>query len=374
MTDSSRNDSTSGATPAAGAQLRPFASCELPRAAMPRRVLVAPYGEVESTHGSFVVDEEGLAAVIAAFDAHRADLPIDFEHQSLGGVYSAPNGLAPAAGWIKSLRAIAPSTAADASAGVGELPASTEAGPAAEGSAGSDAARADDSDGAADEGAADALAFAAPGLWAEVEWTPLAVEHLSTRQYRYLSPVALVRRADRRMVGLHSVALTNKPAIVGMRPVVARQERGTDDALDGVRQLREALGLAPQADDAHVLIAAAERIRSLQDVMSVQSAHARVERAARSGRLAAAQRDWAFALALRDPNGFEEWLASAPQVVPLGRTTAPAEAPTGSRVDGAARAARDEYRRHRDALGRLCSEEAFVADALRTAGLSPDRA
>ena len=101
---------------------------------VPRRVLIAPWGEVNSAVGSFVVDAEGAAAVIASFVEHGTDIPIDYEHQTLGGAYASPTGQAPAAGWIKSLRAVTP-----------------------------------------EEAVVDAERPAA-GLWAEVEWTPAAAE------------------------------------------------------------------------------------------------------------------------------------------------------------------------------------------------------
>src|SRR5262245_33918545 len=76
---------------------------------LPLHILVAPFGEVRSANGSFVVDADAMQQTIDAFTSHGTDLPIDFEHQSLGGQYSAPSGLAPAAGWIKALRAVMPS-------------------------------------------------------------------------------------------------------------------------------------------------------------------------------------------------------------------------------------------------------------------------
>ena len=39
------------------------------------------------------------------------------------------------------------------------------------------------------------------------------------KEYRYLSPVVLVRKSDRKVSQLHSVALTNTPAINGMIPI-----------------------------------------------------------------------------------------------------------------------------------------------------------
>lgn len=358
---------------AGGARYSPYVAGGPLSAPLPQRVLVAPHGEVVSTNGSFVVDDDAMNATIAAFIAHGTDLPIDFEHQSLGGAYSAPNGLAPAAGWIKALHAVRPTSdgnaaVAAADAGATVIAESTSSATPADGVESSTHI-----DGAAPR----------PGLWAEVEWTPLAAEHLLARQYRYLSPVALVRRADRRMVGLHSVALTNKPAIVGMEPVVARDGLAATalpaaagewaDArapAGGVAELRTVLGVSAEVDDAHVLVAAAQRLRGMQEVLAAQAAHARVERAARSGRLAPAQREWALSLATSDPAAFEAWLASAPQIVPLGRMAAPSQYATEGAAAARARTARHEYRSHQSMLSALCSEEAFVADALRQEGLT----
>lgn len=306
----------------------------------PNRILIAPFGEVVSTHGAFVVDERAMRDTIAAFEAHGTDLPIDFEHQSLGGAFSAPNGLAPAAGWIKSLTAVLPG---------GAIVKSRRRGPSSA------------------TGDADANELT-PGLWAEVEWTPPAAEQLETRQYRYLSPVALVRRADRRMIGLHSVALTNKPAIVGARPIIASEAETAPPLVaieTGMDRLRRALALDGPADDEFVLIAAAQRLAALQRLADERVARERVERAAAEGKLAGGQFDWALRLALRDPAAFDEWAASAPRVVPLGRIAPPRQGDGAAADEAVRRRAAEEYRRHEAVLGRLCSEEAFVADAMR---------
>lgn len=288
----------------------------------PGEVLIAPWGRVRSTAGDFVLDDESASATIEAFSAHGTDVPIDYEHQTLGGVYSSPDGLAPAAGWIKALKLVRPEDASDGRAA---------------------------------------------GLWAEVQWTPDAASKLASRQYRYLSPVALVRRSDRRLVGLHSVALTNKPAIIGMLPVVnggagAGEEGGTGE------RLRRILVLDESATQDVVLIAAADRIAQLEDVEARRAAAALVAEASSSGKLAPSQRSWAFELALRDPDEFKKWAESAPVVVPMGRF-ASARWPMGS---GAANqpsaiesSARAEYQANRPFLERLCSEEAYVADSVR---------
>ncbi len=313
------------------------------------RILIAPWGEVESTRGNFVVDEEALAATIAQFRRHGTDLPIDFEHQTLGGPFSSPDGLAPAAGWIKDL-----------------------------------------------------IGVEAVGLMAEVQWTELGLEHLRRRQYRYLSPVAIVRKSDRRMTGLHSAALTNKPAIVGMEAIVNRQEgdgsvervvqdeksnqkcksaraeaRGSlgirleeHSMMASLEELRRQLNLDQQDGARQVLIAASARIAELEQHRERKKAEERVAEAMARGKLTEAQHDWALRLALKDAASFDEWLASAPVVVRLGKTAAPDEGDEIARSHQAIAArARSEYRT--DSLVQaLTSEEAYVQHALREAETS----
>lgn len=332
----------------------------LDAAAVPGRILIAPWGAVKSTAGEFVVDDQAAHAVITAFRAHGTDVPVDYEHQTLGGGYSSPSGLAPAAGWIKALSAIAPVAA------------------------GRDAAAVE------------------PGLWAEVQWTAEAMERLRRREYRYLSPVALVRRSDHRLIGIHSVALTNKPAIVGMRPVVNSERASTDAAtpaeqtpsegasvavkiigepadrraamdaqvMAAARGLRTMLALGENAGVETVLLAATERIRTLEEAERLRTASDCVLRALTSGKLTPGQRGWAMALAQRDLAAFQEWETAAPVVVPLGRLPAPADvANAGAAAQRAAEAAaRAEWRAHREFLEQICSEEAYVAQALREKG------
>ena len=160
-------------------EVRALHSASLAGEAVPRRVLLAPWGKVESTNGSFVLDDDSARLAIQAFEEHGTDVPIDYEHQTLGGTFSSPSGTAPAAGWIKRL-----------------------------------------------------LAESGVGLLAEIEWTDHAKKMLAAKEYRYLSPVAIIRKSDRKLVGIHSAALTNKPAIVGMLPIVNRAEIELDDASD----------------------------------------------------------------------------------------------------------------------------------------------
>ena len=119
-----------------------------------------PKGHVSSTKGDFEVDDRDIAGIIQQFKARRLDLVIDYEHQTLSDVQ------APAAGWIKDLYP------------------------------GEDA------------------------LMARVEWTKKGREYIANKEYRYLSPVVLVKKADQHAAVFHSAALTNTPAITGMFAII----------------------------------------------------------------------------------------------------------------------------------------------------------
>ncbi len=337
---------------------------------VPREVLIVPWGEVQSARGSFVVDDESARLAIEAFESQKTDLPIDYEHQTLGGEYASPSGQAPAAGWIKRLWL----------------------------------RRSDGNDDGRDTAGA-------AGLYADVDWTDAARAQLAAREYRYLSPVAIVRKSDRKLVALHSAALTNKPAIVGMRAIVNRSDEEKTDTLtpslslggrggldtltpflslegrggcadievrerdpvedsrmaEALERLREQLGLEAAGGTEAVLVAACERLAALTEAARRSEAEARVFAAMKAGKLTEGQREWALALAMRDPEAFEAWEDSAPLVVRVGRLTSDGDHAAGSAEDGeaviAARA-RAEFRAHPE-LELLTSEEAYVALAAR---------
>jgi len=303
-------------TPSIDRELTPLDSARLGGPYVPERLRIAPWGRVDSTSGTFVVDDEAARLVLEAFAEHGTDLPIDYEHQTLGGSYSSPTGQAPAAGWIKRLEV--------------------------------------------DPG---------EGIFAVVEWTEPAREQLAAKQYRYLSPVALVRKDDRKLIALHSVALTNKPAIVGAEPIVNRHTDADDASVeDALQSLRDALRLNGDAGVDTVLIAANRRLDELDRNRALREAEDRVRRAVRAGRVTAAQRDFAIQLALQDGQLFDRWLQCAPVVVPLGRigrleNVEPVAA--NHRVVARAQA---EFRAHPQ-LAALTSERAFIDDALRQEGI-----
>jgi len=304
---------TKGRTAGTGGEVRALSSACLAGDAVPTRVLLAPWGRVESTNGSFVVDDESARLAVAAFDEQGIDLPIDYEHQTLGGTYSSPSGQAPAAGWIKRL-----------------------------------------------------FAESGVGLMAEIEWTPQGRERLAAKEYRYLSPVAIIRKTDRKLVALHSAALTNKPAIVGMEPIVHRAGWPGDASSDApLTLLKTELDLPDEAAPEEVLVAASRRLAELRTEAKRQHVEERVGEALRAGKLVEAQRAWAETLAAREEGLFDEWFRTAPVVVQPGLTAAPHAADLADRGRRAASArARAEFASNR-LLSALTTEEAYVADALR---------
>ena len=99
----------------------------------PEYIRVLPLGYVSSEKGDFIVDAESFD-MMKTYMEHRAiDIVIDYEHQTLRDMQ------APAGGWIKN------------------------------------------------------LFLKNDGIFAKVEWTQKAKEYLKNKEYRYLSPVVLVR-------------------------------------------------------------------------------------------------------------------------------------------------------------------------------------
>ncbi|GAB4303837.1 MAG: hypothetical protein Fur0034_20200 [Desulfuromonadia bacterium] len=223
-------------------------------------------------------------AVIKAFAAHGADLPIDYEHQSLSAEEKA--GPVPAAGWIKEI-----------------------------------AERED-------------------GIWARVEWTPAAAHALTNKEYRYLSPVF---RHDKtgRVVALEGAGLTHNPNLY-LKAAASRKE--TDMTLpESVAALlgvpadcdeqtavaacqalidqAETAAQARQIDPAEYVPVAmhkqvADQLAALQAQIAAEKAEAAVLAAMRAGKLAPAMKDWAISYASKDPEGFGQWCEKAPAILP----------------------------------------------------------
>ena len=278
---------------------------------VPQEVKILPLGRVQSMKGTFEVDDESCRTIMAQFKGRHLDLVIDYEHQTLKDVQ------APAGGWIKDIY------------------------------------KGDDA------------------LVAKVEWTPKAQEYLKNREYRYLSPVVTVRRKDRKAIGLHSVALTNTPAIDGMFAIVNSagfpageidDPQGGED-MEFLKALAAMLGLPETATEEDVKNAVdalmkkgtevvanstilsmlglendaktedvtgkiqqmknggdvAAELAALKQQIAKKDADEAVALALKEGKISAAQKEGASQYALKDPEGFSGFLEKASPVVPMGK-------------------------------------------------------
>ena len=174
----------------------------------PGEFQVLPFGkvEIEGEEDAFV-DDEAMDSIIAEFERRGNDMVIDYEHQTLTGKE------APAAGWLKKL-----------------------------------------------------VKKGQKGLWAVVEWTEKARQYLANKEYRYFSPVFWMRKADRKIVSIDNIALTNFPKINSLHPVTAKMnsdfnnlkndpahgERGQKEGMM-LEKLKKLFGLAEDADEAKVV-------------------------------------------------------------------------------------------------------------------------
>lgn len=286
---------------------------------VPGTIRLIPKGHVESQKGDFVVDDESFELIQRRFKGRKLDLVIDYEHQTLEDVQ------APAAGWIKELVN------------------------------GQDA------------------------ILAKVEWTAKGAEYLKNREYRYLSPVVITRKTDKKVIALHSAALTNTPAIDGMFPIINSllPEDIKEETIMELEKLIKILGLPEDATEADVEAALraaaagkaqahaednaaevtanksaadptvlgllglkegakteevaaaimqlkngdpalAQEVKSLKEQMAKKTADEAVENAMKLGKITASMKEWATEYALKDPAGFQAFVDKAPQAVPMG--------------------------------------------------------
>ncbi|MEF2968350.1 phage protease [Paenibacillus sp. M1] len=290
---------------------------------IPDIIKVLPLGRVKSQKGDFIVDQESFQEIQRKFRERALDIVVDYEHQTLEDVQ------APAGGWIKD------------------------------------------------------LILQDDAIAAKVEWTPKAQEYLRNKEYRYLSPVVLVRKSDTKAIVLHSVALTNTPAIDGMFPIVNslnfKLDEGGRNEMDFLKKLAALLGLGEDATEEQILQKISEVLKSaekpkedkeqkadnelvanktIMDLLGVaetaktedvaaaimslknpsgfvpasefQALKARLDKkdsdelvtkALKDGKISPAQKEWAETYALKDPEGFKKFMEKAPQTVPIGELT-----------------------------------------------------
>jgi len=149
--------------------------------------------DVDVEGGQWLMDAQAFASLTANITLRKNDFMFDYEHQTL---YTEQNGKpAPAAGWFKKLDYVP-----------GE------------------------------------------GLFAiDVDWTPTATKHISDKEYRYTSAVFSYDLKTGRPIELMHVALTNEPALDGMKAITALKTKnhltGKPAATTGEIPMNEALKL-----------------------------------------------------------------------------------------------------------------------------------
>lgn len=274
------------------------------------QIKILPVGLVKSQKGDFIVDKESFDCMHSHFKSRGLEIVVDYEHQTLDNVQ------APAAGWIKDFE------------------------------------------------------FEEGAIVAKVEWTSKAKEYLSNKEYKYLSPVVLKRKSDNKAVILHSVALTNTPAIDNMEQIINKindfDEEG-DDEMDLLKEIAKLMGLSEDATEEQILeelkklkssnsnegeivankailemldlkedakiedvtgklialknpagYVTIEKFNELAQKIQKKESDDLVEVALKSGKITPAQKEFFEEIALKDPKGFEKFIENAPQVVPLG--------------------------------------------------------
>lgn len=158
-------------------------------------IKILPLGEVKTTKGNFYVDEESVKVMKEYFKKRGLDIVVDYEHQSLS------DKKALAGGWIKDFY------------------------------------------------------IKDNCVVAKVEFTDIAKQEIENKQYKYLSPTLFLKNG--KPIRLHSVALTNTPAIDNMYPLFLSEDlkielEGDDIKMD-IKKILEFLGLNENATEEDVL-------------------------------------------------------------------------------------------------------------------------
>lgn len=239
---------------------------------VPNEISILPLGDVASKKGNFKVDEESIQEIITSFKNRKLDLVIDYEHQTLENVQ------APAAGWIKDMYQ------------------------------GTNA------------------------LIAKVEWTDHAKEYLAHKEYKYLSPVIMARTKDRKAIGLHSVALTNTPAIDGMFPIVnslAKETPMNSSEQDILTTILQMLGLSEQAEASEVeakiqellqeKTKAENELKEMKYLKQEEQIDDVIQTALKTGKLSACMIENAKKMAAYDLEAFKSYIDQSPVLVPVNK-------------------------------------------------------
>jgi phage I-like protein len=183
-----------------------FASMNLHSREPPKEFLLLPYGEtqfrwLDGTEHSVTVTPDMAKAVIQRALEHKPKLPIDYNHASMVDPSVADPDRAKAAGWF-------------------------------------------------------ALDLREDGLWmSDIEWTPQAESYIRNKEYNYFSPVWTGDESTD-IIDLPNVALTNSPATLNSKPLMASllaMQNQNEKGDDNMKLLMAAMGLKPEATEAEAV-------------------------------------------------------------------------------------------------------------------------
>lgn len=183
-------------------------------------------GKNTTAKGEFIFDEQAARAVMAAYEAHGADVMIDLEHLSVSDPDRSVNFDPDARGWCK-------------------------------------------------------LEVRMGELWAtQVSWTPDGTMRLTERRQRYISPCFAFDESTRRVTEILNIAITALPASDNLDPLVAASRRvqrlalaeGETMTTEEFQKIAEALELGPDATIEDVVATISAMVKKLQDATNPGSA------------------------------------------------------------------------------------------------------
>jgi len=326
--------------------------------AAPQWHQIAPEGKFEGhPMGPFELRESHFEQIINNAKRQATDIVVDYEHNTLNPFVEK----APAAGWINSV-----------DLDVRDTP-------------------------------------QGKGLFAKIDWTETARQHIKRREFKYQSPVIVWNTQDRKTgqdlgASVPSVALTNVPFfdeipalhlnsmiahLNGGLPPKHLQEQNAMNK-EQMAALAKILGLATdatpeeitaasmaQSKDLHALSQVAKacgidegasagaivaavtglqqskaeleaktsELTALADEGKKAKAATMIDTAKKAGKIVASNEQWATKLASDDPEAFEAWAACAPSIVP----TSPKDQPPAD--DPQVTALSDLDKKHAAAIG-----------------------
>lgn len=155
-------------------------------------------------------------------------------------------------------------------------------------------------------------------LFAQIDWTGKAKEHILAKEYRYLSPVFApntLSQTDASNIGwtLHSVALTNKPFLEELGEVRINKLIQTNHTKEEGTMTK---------DEEAAIIAENEKLKADNEALKTENeqhaeaqAEAKVEAAIAAKKLHPDQKESALKMCKADPVGFDTFMSAAKPMI-----------------------------------------------------------